>query len=58
MRNKRLVGVALREPIQNWGGKNKSPCLCSGIAKYYAQHQSYPMVIEIYEKSGDSNTRS
>lgn len=55
MRKNRLVGVAYSEPIANWGGKIKIPCLCSGIAKYYSQHQLYPMVIEIYEKNSSSD---
>lgn len=55
MRQNRLVGVAYAEQIANWGGKQKSPCLCSGIAKHYSQHQLYPMIIEIYEKNSNSD---
>lgn len=50
MRKDRLIGVAYGEPIENWGEKTKSPCLCAGIAKHYSQHQLYPMIIELYEK--------
>lgn len=45
-----MIGVAYRKPIAYWGGKRKSPCICSAIAKFYSQYQLYPMIIEIYEK--------
>ena len=54
----RLVGMAYSKPLKNWGRCLKCPCITTGLAHYYSQKQLYPMVIEIYEKSSDSDTRS
>ena len=53
----RLVGIAYSKPLKNWCRFLKCPCITTGLA-YYSQKQLYPMVIEIYEKSSDSDTRS
>lgn len=58
MRQTKLVGMAYSKPLENWGGYLKCPCITTGLAHYYSQKQLYPMVIEIYEKSGCSDTRS
>ena len=44
--------------IEKWWVYLKCPCITTGLAHYYSQKQLYPMVIEIYEKSSDSDTRS
>lgn len=54
----RLVGMAYSKPLINLCGYLKCPCITTGLAHYYSQKQLYPMVIEIYEKSICSNTRS
>ena len=54
----RLIGMAYSKPLNNWGRLLKCPCITTGLAHYYSQKQLYPMVIEIYEKSSDSDTRS
>lgn len=54
----RLVGMAYSKPLKNWGMLLKCPCITTGLAHYYSQKQLYPMVIEIYENSSDSDTRS
>ena len=59
MRTKnRLIGMAYSKPLNNCGRLLKCPCITTGLAHYYSQKQLYPMVIEIYEKSSDSDTRS
>ena len=49
MRKRKLVGMAYAKPLADWGGVDKSPCICSDISKFYSQYQLYPMAIEIYE---------
>jgi len=58
MRQAKLVGMAYSKPLENWGGNLKCPCITTGLSHYYSQKQLYPMLIDIYEKSSDSNTRS
>lgn len=51
MRDRRLVGMAYAEDLGAWGWYNKVPCLCADISKQYSQHQRYPMVLDVFERT-------